>query len=439
MERLRQSLTDVFTDQNPLKRPAPDEPIDGLSDEKRQRVESEMEGGNTPQNPSYPPLPPGPASLAQLFNLTTDQRAAGFHVEAIPVHFVSQLIPHLLTMIDQHRFDTAINVVRARYLELQRRPAPGAGVDSGTPDDYDPTQDFGAQTPTDGQVLPPQQDLVNRPTGLPSPERLNEQERKEFEDTAKDRLFSALEKLEVESRQKVKKANVEKEKGFNRLAASGDADREGWIALLTRLATRTTPSPPDEGEKIKSEGEDAALQKKGGQDLPTKLREAFHKYIMDDWRTRIDLAISWLNEEWYSDRLTSRTQTNQSSNSNLPNYTPSVLHLLTSISPYLDTKDTRYLTRFLSELPSLPDGLWEQVARIADDPERVKLVCDTLLYLVMLRPPVRERALDCLEGIWRGNEAARGVAGRVLGRWRPEVVKEGLAGEGMKGEVKEEG
>ena len=45
-----------------------------------------------------------------------------------------------------------------------------------------------------------------------------------------------------------------------------------------------------------------------------------------------------------------------------------------------------------------------------------------LLYLVMMRPPVREEALDCAEGIWRSNERAKGAVGKVLAKWQPEVL-----------------
>jgi symplekin len=413
VERLRQRLTEVFSDVNPLKRGAPDEPIDGLSDEKRQRLDSEMEGGGTPQNVQYPTLPPGPVTVAQLFSLTPDQRASGFHVEAIPAQVASQLVPHLLTAVDQHRFDTAINVVKARFLELQRRSQPGQqGPDDG--DDIYTPPDVG--TP---RGLQPVQTLQIQPFHLPPPKPLNEQEMVEFEETAKDRLFTALQRLEEESRRKDKKQNAEKENGFNRLASTSAQDRDGWICLLTRLATRTIP---DNGEaKVKDE---YAVQKRPSLDLPTRIREAFYKYIMDDWRPRIDIAIAWLNEEWYAERL----QSPKSSTPSLPNYEKHTLRLLDSLLPYLDTKDGRYLTRLLSEIPQLPPAVFERVEKIALDPERVKLACDLLLYLVMLRPPVREVALDCAERLWRSNPDARAAAARVLGKWRPDVVKQSGGG-----------
>ena len=430
VERLRQRLTEVFSELNPLKRSAPDEPIDGLGADKRQRLDAEMESGGTLQ---YPPLPPGPVTVAQLFNLTPDERASGFDVRVLPLHVVCALVPHLLTAIDQHRFDTAVNVVRARILELQRRPPPGVGDGD---DVYTPPGVDGEETPP---LRLPVADLGPLTFNLPPPEPLSEQERVEFEETAKDRLFEPLQRLEVESRSKVKKAAVEKEKGFNRLAVASSQDRDGWITLLTRLATRSSPSP-DETDTVKREDEDAITKKNHLPDLPDKIRDGFHRYIMDDWRPRIDMAIAWLNEEWYADTLRSKSSLNAPHNPatpdqslNLPNYTPATLHLLDSLLPYVDKTDGRYLTRLLSEIPYLPPQTFERIQKLALDPERVKLAAELLMYFVLFKPPVRGLALDCLEGLWRRGGAG-GAAEKVLLKWRPELVKQ--EGEGG---VKEEG
>lgn len=416
VERLRLRLAEVFSDANPLKRAAPDEPTDGLSEEKRRRIDEEMEGGGTPQNVHYTPLPPGSVTLAQFFTLTPDPRASNFHVEIIPPQVASQLVPHLLTVIDQHRFDTAINVAKARFLALQKRAvaAPDA-IDDGD-DIYTPPDVGTPPTKTPAPELPIQ------PFHLAPPAPLNEQETAEFEETAKDRLFIALERLEDDSRHKGKTQNTDKETGFNRLVSTGEQDRDGWICLLTRLATRTVPESGvvNEGIRVKDE---YAAQKSAPLDFPSRIREAFHKYIMDDWRPRIDVAIAWLNEEWYAERLLLPTP--KGAVQDLPTYESNTLQLLDSLVPYLDTKDGRYLTRLLSEIPYLPAGVFERIERIALDPERVKLSTDLLLYLVMLRPPARELALDCLENLWRSNRDAKAAAARVLGKWRPDVVKDG--------------
>ncbi len=58
--------------------------------------------------------------------------------------------------------------------------------------------------------------------------------------------------------------------------------------------TRPTFNVNEENESIKQEGDERSLTKNGQGvvDLPKILREAFHRYIMDDWRRRIDIAIA---------------------------------------------------------------------------------------------------------------------------------------------------
>lgn len=435
VERLRAGLIEVFSDQNPLKRGAPDEPTDGLSDDKRLKLDHDIDQGSIPAE-QHPPLPPfGPVSLAQLFTLTHDRGAASFHVEAIPQHFVSQLVPPLLASINQAHFDHAVNTVKARFLEVQRRPPPTAPTGGEEDDDYDPSMGFGDGEQIANQMdqLPPlqaQPELAIAPFHLPPPEPLTQEDVVVYSETAKDRLFTSLHHLDAEASKKPRKQLAEKEeRGLNRIASSDFQDRDGWIALLARLATRTTFNlEPDMDGAIKQENDDRALTKKDHIiNLPDKLREAFHIYIMDDWRRRLDIAIAWLNEEWYADRLASKLRPSSDDDNPLPNYTRNTLSLLDSLIPYIDTKDGRHLIRFLSEIPSLPSSIWPRIAKLAEDPERVTLVSQSLLYLVMFRPPVREEALDCAEEIWRNSEGAKGAVGKVIGKWRPTVLEEGGA------------
>lgn len=110
VDRLRHSLVEVF-DETSRKRAAPNEPTDGLSDAKRQRLGAEIPSSTaTPAQAAFPPLPSGPISYAQLFTVTNDQGARSFDVKAIPLDLVIRLIPPLLSSIDRGRFDTALNV-----------------------------------------------------------------------------------------------------------------------------------------------------------------------------------------------------------------------------------------------------------------------------------------------------------------------------------------
>jgi symplekin len=76
------------------------------------------------------------------------------------------------------------------------------------------------------------------------------------------------------------------------------------------------------------------------------------------------------------------------------------------VLPYLDARD-KFLTRFLSEVPSLTAEMFDRVKGLCRDPAMVRLALTGLLYLVKMRPPVRELALDAVEDIWRTCECLR--------------------------------
>lgn len=463
VERLRHTLVQVFSEAQQLKRPAPDEPIDGLDAAKRQRVEREAAQGTAQQQrPSIQTstyLPPN-ASVAQLFTLSEDRAATNFHVQAIPYHIVSQLVTPLLQSVDQGHFDEAINVVKSRYLNLGKQPPPDAAaaarsVVGDDDDDYDPTVGMDGdaeqlfnqldQLPPQGMAGP---GITIGPFELPPPAPMSDDEREEYSKAALERVFGTLAELDREAKtQPAKKADAPK--GFNRPPGQSH-DRDGWITMLTRLATRSQFDLEDgEESNIKQENSTRAVAKKGQNfDLATGIREALLKYVLEDFRRRINVAISWLNEEWYCDRILRKQRnaadTSSDDDNTTPVYTSYLLRFLDSITTYIDTKDNKVMIRFFSEIPSVPLQSFGWLIKLADDPERVTMVVQCLLYLVMLRPPVREQALDALERLWRENEDARKPAERHLVKWRPGVVEKGVEekkegdGDGS-GEVKAEG
>jgi symplekin len=273
------------------------------------------------------------------------------------------------------------------------------------------------------------------PFTLPPPAPLTDREKDEYSKTAVTRVFDTLAEMDRDVRQKgVKKQEVVK--GFNRPAAPMH-DRDGWLSLVTRLATRSQFDLQDgDEEPVKQENGDRTLAKKGSNfSLSTGIRESLLNYVMENFRARITVAINWLNEEWYCDRILQKQKGAEGPTETTPTYNSYTIRLLDSMIPYLDTKDNKVLIRLVSEIPHLPAELFPKIRKIADDPERVNLVVQALLYLVMFRPPVRELALDALEALWRENEDARKPAERHLARWRPEVVEKGIDGAG---EVKAE-
>lgn len=397
IERLRHTLVDVF-DESSRKRAAPTEPTDGLSEAKRQRLDAQVPQPSSPAS-QIPPLPQGPVSLAQLFTLTHDQGLRSFDVNVIPSNVVLSIVAPLLKSIDKVKMDAAINAVQARYLSLAARPATAssaaqavtgvAPVQNEDDEEYEPGVESTDQIINDLDQAPPDMDRAPvslGPFNLPPPPPLTAEQTVEYSKGAVNRVFSTLTEMEQPASSKTQKP------GFNRLAATNH-DRDAWITLIARLATRA-PAGLDES-KLKSE---SGSLSKGTFSLNDAIRESLYLYVVDDFRKRIDVGISWLNEEWYNDRI--QKQQNEEAEYIPEHYEKWMLKILDGIVPFLDAKD-KLLIRFLSEIPSINQDVLKRVVRLAKDPERVQLAVQALHYLILLRPPAREMALDALEDLYK--------------------------------------
>jgi len=219
--------------------------------------------------------------------------------------------------------------------------------------------------------------------------------------------------------------------GFNRLAAT-DYGRDAWITILSRLATRASAGLDDPDEGIKDEY--AVKSTKGSVSISDAVRDGLYDYIIHDWKKRIDVAISWLNEEWYNDQVLAQSLKSSqngvnghtSSNSDTPkgNYQRCALRMFDGILGFVEHTD-KILLRFLSEIPALDHEILSRLKTMAKDPERIDLACTSLQYLYMFRPPVRTMVVDTLAEMWQENDRAKPSAGKLLRKWRPEVLGEG--------------
>lgn len=275
----------------------------------------------------------------------------------------------------------------ARPEELNPATAP-LGVDEDE-DEYDPdfynaedTEQILNKLDTEQPEEPslPAPDMALGTFTLPPPPRMTREQAIQVGQSTVSRLFGVMQTLEEPG----KKTKA----GMNRLAAS-TYDRDAWITIITRLATRAGAGLEEPLNKIKQEADAHSAES-----LADKIREMLYLYVLEDFRKRIDIAVAWLCEEWYNDQV--QTKSNENA---VVNYDKWALKVLNGIVPYLDAKD-KVLTRFLSEIPALNAELLERVKGLCRDPSMVNLALTSLLYLVMMRPPVRELALDAVEDIW---------------------------------------
>ncbi|KAG2415697.1 hypothetical protein HFD88_006888 [Aspergillus terreus] len=395
IDRLMQSRIEAVDDSS-RKRGLPSEPTDGLDSAKRARL-----GAEAPRSLYIPPMPPGRITWAQLYTLTEDPAVQNF--DAVRM-----------------RNQVALQRHAARTIT-----APAEDED----DDYEPEyQPMDVSEPMAGPahtaaagLADAEPDLVSLgPFVLPQPPPLKEEEAAEIGRGAVSRVFGMLATTEVAPASA--KGKVQQHLGFARLAGS-TFDRDAWVTVLTRLATRAPAGLEADGKKAADE----ASRKPA---IADSIRETLYRYILEDFRGRVNVGIMWLNEEWYNDRVqmkfvaTHRSDDDDEGPSVPLHYDHWALKLLDGFLPYLDSRDMKIFIRFLSEIPEVTIPITKRVASLAKDPERVNLCVQSLLYLIMFRPPAREICLNALEDVYQTYEESRPSAGKILARWRPKKTED---------------
>lgn len=451
LERMHRTRVEVF-EESSRKRPAPSEPTDGLDQAKRQRL---LAAETSPRPPPVQELPPGPVSWRQLYTLNSEGNTLNFDVQAFkdPEQLLRIVVP-VLQSVDGAKLEQAINVVRSRYSKLSRAAAQQSAAQAVAAPEADDEEEYEPDfEPEDAEQLINKLDGAppldsQRPSGpatalapykLPDAPPLSEHEAQKYGDLTIHRAFGMLSSVDENQKSKVTKG------GFNRLAAS-DYGRDAWVTILSRLATRANAGLEDPEQSIKDEY--AVKSAKGSQKIGDAVRDGLYQYIMYDWKKRIDVAISWLNEEWYNDIVIAKSTqgstkngtTNGHAASDLPkgNYHRCALRLIDGLLPYIENTD-KILLRFLSEIPAIDSEILVRVKKMAEDPERIDLATRVLQYLYMFRPPVRTLVVDVLAEMWRDNERARPSVKKLLLRWRPEVLGEERSGTSTPAVKAEEG
>ncbi|KAK4251174.1 hypothetical protein C7999DRAFT_11104 [Corynascus novoguineensis] len=435
LERLMRSRAEIF-DEAGRKRMLTDQELAAYGDAKRQRMEAGI-----PQL-SIPPLGPGPHTLAEVFTLTDNLGLQGFDATQLPTNLAAKISIRTLATLDEKVLDLAVSGIRDRLTSLYAAGAAAVaatqpavinaataplGIDEDD-DDYEP--DLTPAEDTE-QILnkldnaPPEEPIEPAadtgaamalgPFKLPPPPTLDPNVATKLSQAAASRVFGPLSVLKDAGVVRKPKA------GINRLAASS-YDRDSWLTLITRLATRSTAGlDGDVTLGIKSEDAiDRPLASR--MSLGNSIRKMLYTYILEDWRRRIEVAVAWLCEEWYNDQLAKRRNGGSGDGGGELHYERWALRLVDGFLSYITAQD-KVLTRFLAEIPGLSRPLLGKLKALCADPTTVQLALTSLLYLVMMRPPVREVALDTVAEIWTEYEDARPLAAKYLVKWRPGFVE----------------
>lgn len=182
--------------------------------------------------------------------------------------------------------------------------------------------------------------------------------------------------------------------GLNRLAAS-NLDKEDWLTILGRIGTRALAGLGETSAVVK-------VESKSPDSLSNVIRENLFRYVVDDFRKRMDTALEWLYEEWYNDKVQM-----MSGNDSVLHYEKWVLKVMDGILPFLDRKDLKIVINFLGGIPGLSVDVLNKFKTLCQNPAVMTMALQSLLYLVAYRLPARELVLDTVEDIWHSCKTPR--------------------------------
>lgn len=345
---------------------------------------------------------PPPNSLAAMFTLTDNNGFQGFDASQVPAAVAARIAVSTLSRVDPRELHDAVQKIRGRLAEKAAAAAPvlnpeTAPLDVEDDDDYEPDYMMAEDTeqilnkldgtPREEQSKTDAASLALGPFKLPPPPPLNPVAAAASTQMIVARVFEAVKGLEDASAKKSKA-------GANRMAASS-YDKESMLTMIARLGTRSNAGIEDVDVKDEVSSAVVLRNPRSG----NAIRDRLYAYILEDFRKRIDVAVAWLCEEWYNDKLARKQEGLEGSSAAPLHYDTWAAKLVDGFFPYLNPSD-KILMRFLGEIPELTRPVLAKVKHLCADPSMVQLALTSLLYLVMMKPPVRDMALDTVQDIW---------------------------------------
>jgi symplekin len=253
-------------------------------------------------------------------------------------------------------------------------PASAVEEDDDYEPDYEPVEDaeqvknrLEMESSDDLGIGPPKGSQITLgPFKLPLPQQLGKEDLDKLNYSTMERIFGLIDQYANAVSQKSKP-------GFNRLAASSN-DRQSMIINFIRLITR--PSAGISEVLLRDSNGDtggispAKLQAMKLQAIGDRGRQQLLHYIMNDWTHRMDIATTWLTEEWYNDLICSQA-VKQENEPMKRNFAIWAHRFLDELSVYISHEHQNLLIRFVSEVPGLDADILNKIKRLALDPERI--------------------------------------------------------------------
>ncbi|KAI5992594.1 Symplekin tight junction protein C terminal-domain-containing protein [Pisolithus orientalis] len=168
---------------------------------------------------------------------------------------------------------------------------------------------------------------------------------------------------------------------------SSQTSSDMWMVLIVPVTTRAVILPgASESPKDDAESSDATDTTNG---------VTLCEYIMNDFPSRLHLAITWMNEEWHNDRIRSAADPDCR-----PNYQSWLNQIISTYQTVLegnadekpDSKDKAF-SRFSLDLPDVPSDIWDILRDLSVNDARGLRDAPRL---VLERPLLRAEALHAL-------------------------------------------
>ncbi|CAE6382445.1 unnamed protein product [Rhizoctonia solani] len=193
--------------------------------------------------------------------------------------------------------------------------------------------------------------------------------------------------------------------------AVGLPPEEMWMLLIVRMISRGA-----NGGRAKDEGGDERALVHNLAFREDGMRQMLLDYLLGDFGGRMRLAIVWMNEEWYNDRIQAKHDPSRERQ-----YEIWLGRLATSLKARLEPKDKTF-AKFLMELPSIPSNVLSLCRELAETPQQMGIGFAALREFIQLRPPVRPEAMRILLDLTAHPEkVTRNAAINTVRRWVPDV------------------
>ncbi|QRW17189.1 symplekin [Rhizoctonia solani] len=193
--------------------------------------------------------------------------------------------------------------------------------------------------------------------------------------------------------------------------AVGLPPEEMWMLLIVRMISRGA-----NGGRVKDEGGDDRALVHNLAFREDGMRQMLLDYLLGDFNGRIRLAIVWMNEEWYNDRIQAKHDPSRERQ-----YDIWLGRLASSLKARLEPKDKTF-AKFLMELPSVPSNVLSLCRELAETPQQMGIGFAALREFIQLRPPVRPEAMRILLDLTAHPEkVTRNAAINTVRRWVPDV------------------